>query len=186
MSAFRFRNQDQLIVILCLGFASAFMQTVGTFLAIRSLPLAVYILVYTVGSWLFGWSSTKGANNLFSRIVGRDQLAKLPKFSGMELECLRSILFFVPLLTTFLAAYYLTPILTPMIPAWLLGFFGVLAGVASGGNETLYLIFAIFGVLIITGLGLYHLRLQKENEQLREALAKAKKRDDSTKTRRAA
>lgn len=166
----------QFVVIACLGSISAFFGVVGTYLAVKDLPNVVYVTVNFGGMLLFGWTASLSENRLINRTYGKEQLANMKGLLALEFYVLHSVMYLGPLMLSFLAAHYLIPIVTPMIPPWAISLFGVIEGAASGGDETMILFFAVIFILILTAVSIRELMLQKENQQLKAALAVARKK----------
>lgn len=165
---------NRLTVIGCLGSVSAFLAMVGTYLAVKNLPLIVYDVENFLGMLIFGWTASIGATRAFSRAVGKQELTNLKGLLAFEFYVLHSVMYLGPLMLTFLLTFLLIPTLTPLIPLWLINTFSWIGSAATGGDETLILLFTILFVVIVTALGARDLAHQRENEQLRAEIAKIK------------
>ncbi len=150
----------------------------GMYLAVRALSAVTYTLSTGVGGFVWGYFATYGTQKSLPRLIGRKEFLKNSRWTSLQLEIYRGVLFGGLMCLTWISAYYVKPLIEPYIPRQIRSVFAYTAQ-ASSGNQILFVFFCIIFVFLLLTIGVYSLhgeeskenrRLRAENEELRKKL----------------
>lgn len=146
-----------------------FLTFAGMYLAVRNLSIVVYTLSTGVGGFLWSYVATHGTQKTLPRIIGRKEFENSSRWTSLQMDIYRGVLYGGLMCLTWIAAYYVTPILTPYVPGWLTAAVSFATSEANGGGQTIFLGFCIIFLFILLAIGVFSLRggMDKENAKLR-------------------